>query len=262
MHATTVLVTILPFAAAFPSSAFPGCQTIRKWVAPGPTDSRGPCPGLNTLANHSYLYVIPSRSHEVRKLTCHSPHDGRNITPELIAAAAKEALNWDPAVAMFLAGTTINTALGVDAVDLEGLNTPNVTEHHASLTRLDATVGDSLRLNLDKLEELFADSDSDYFDVASLGRSRARVEATSGALVGNMNNQANLEAAAILTTFPEPSDWAPEDYASLRARKDRVKVFFTEERLPVELGWKTPEHQLTLKDLSVLPAAIDAAKKL
>lgn len=26
-----------------------------KWVAPGPTDQRGPCPGLNALANHGYM---------------------------------------------------------------------------------------------------------------------------------------------------------------------------------------------------------------
>lgn len=26
-----------------------------KWVAPGPNDIRGPCPGLNALANHGYF---------------------------------------------------------------------------------------------------------------------------------------------------------------------------------------------------------------
>lgn len=26
-----------------------------KWVAPGPSDIRGPCPGLNALANHGYF---------------------------------------------------------------------------------------------------------------------------------------------------------------------------------------------------------------
>lgn len=26
-----------------------------KWVAPGPKDIRGPCPGLNALANHGYF---------------------------------------------------------------------------------------------------------------------------------------------------------------------------------------------------------------
>lgn len=32
----------------FPENDFP-------FIAPGPTDQRGPCPGMNTLANHGYL---------------------------------------------------------------------------------------------------------------------------------------------------------------------------------------------------------------
>lgn len=28
---------------------------VHKWIAPGPDDQRGPCPGLNALANHGYL---------------------------------------------------------------------------------------------------------------------------------------------------------------------------------------------------------------
>lgn len=28
---------------------------MHAFVAPGPTDQRGPCPGLNALANHGYL---------------------------------------------------------------------------------------------------------------------------------------------------------------------------------------------------------------
>jgi hypothetical protein len=27
------------------------------WQAPGPQDVRSPCPALNTLANHGYMYV-------------------------------------------------------------------------------------------------------------------------------------------------------------------------------------------------------------
>ena len=39
------------------------------WVAPGPGDQRGPCPGLNALANHGYL-----------------PHSGVADIPTIIAA--------------------------------------------------------------------------------------------------------------------------------------------------------------------------------
>jgi hypothetical protein len=43
-----------------------------KYEAPGPNDSRSPCPALNALANHGYL-----------------PHDGNNITPEVLQRAAQ-----------------------------------------------------------------------------------------------------------------------------------------------------------------------------
>lgn len=31
---------------------------VQPWKAAGAGDSRGPCPMMNTLANHGYLYVI------------------------------------------------------------------------------------------------------------------------------------------------------------------------------------------------------------
>jgi hypothetical protein len=37
-----------------------GAYESNKWIAPGPDDSRSPCPGLNTLANHGFLYVFLS----------------------------------------------------------------------------------------------------------------------------------------------------------------------------------------------------------
>ncbi|KAH7319976.1 Chloroperoxidase [Stachybotrys elegans] len=235
------LLALLPLALAFPQRR----STIREWIAPGPSDSRGPCPGLNTLANHGYL-----------------PHDGRNINVDTIRAAVTEALNWDPRLATFIATQAINVNLGVESTDLAGLGAHNITEHDASLTRLDAAEGDPLRLNLDLLEALLADADGDSLTIQSLGRSRARVHARSGGnpLPGTMNSQANFEATALLATVPHDPEWAPEDYLELRAPKDLVRVWFTEERFPVELGWRTPRHVLTLEDLGRLPAAVEAAK--
>ncbi|KAF5354419.1 hypothetical protein D9758_010764 [Tetrapyrgos nigripes] len=54
------------------SSASPGVidWKAHQWKAPGPNDLRGPCPGLNTLANHGFL-----------------PRDGRNINMPVILEA-------------------------------------------------------------------------------------------------------------------------------------------------------------------------------
>lgn len=48
-------VLTIAFAAALVTAAEE--EGLRPWKAPGPNDSRGPCPMLNTLANHGYLYV-------------------------------------------------------------------------------------------------------------------------------------------------------------------------------------------------------------
>ncbi len=43
-----------------------------RYQAPGPNDSRSPCPALNALANHGYL-----------------PRDGKDITPEVLQRAVQ-----------------------------------------------------------------------------------------------------------------------------------------------------------------------------
>jgi hypothetical protein len=42
------------------------------FVAPGPNDQRGPCPGLNALANHGYL-----------------PHNGIATIPQFVESTVK-----------------------------------------------------------------------------------------------------------------------------------------------------------------------------
>ena len=52
-----------------PSSQYVSTTGEYAWVAPGAGDQRGPCPGLNALANHGYL-----------------PHSGVADIPTIIAA--------------------------------------------------------------------------------------------------------------------------------------------------------------------------------
>lgn len=55
------------------------------YIAPGPNDLRGPCPGLNTLANHGYL-----------------PRGGV-ATPQQIVTAVQTGFNLGNDVATILA---------------------------------------------------------------------------------------------------------------------------------------------------------------
>jgi hypothetical protein len=57
----------------FPEGAFVYIPCLARYIltcianypfkAPGPTDQRGPCPGLNTLANHGCMAASASRCH-------------------------------------------------------------------------------------------------------------------------------------------------------------------------------------------------------
>jgi hypothetical protein len=99
--------------------------------------SRGPCPGLNALANHCYL-----------------PHDGRNITPEQVVEAIFKHLNVDKQIVLPLANASLkvsdNPSKGT--FDLHQLAKHNILEHDGSLTRPDTTEGkQSKDLDLQKL---------------------------------------------------------------------------------------------------------------
>lgn len=46
----------LPGKQSCPNNYVPAAgDTAHEWTAPGPNDIRGPCPGLNTAANHNFL---------------------------------------------------------------------------------------------------------------------------------------------------------------------------------------------------------------
>lgn len=80
--------------------------------------ARGPCPGLNTLANHGYL-----------------PPSGRNITRAMLADAMLEGFNIDKADAVILFSQAVRTNPQPLArtFDLDTLGREGVLEHDFSL---------------------------------------------------------------------------------------------------------------------------------
>ncbi|KHN94422.1 Chloroperoxidase [Metarhizium album ARSEF 1941] len=238
----------MPVLAATAALAVASAQTTRPWQAPGPDDSRGPCPMLNTLANHGYL-----------------PHNGRNITAGQCADAVSQGLNVDrfygTVPASFFA-----LGFGKSTFDLEDLNKPGVIQHIASLTRNDVTPTDqSLTADPTRIAALLNDSSTDYLTVASLAASRDRVEKLSAPqrLSPQGQQTAYFEAGMLLMmmkegevpsalTFPDPRTW--------RAPKERVRVWLTEERLPEELGWKRNARTVSAMDWPPVTAAIEAER--
>lgn len=121
----------LPAALAIPFTINPynsiWDHNVRPYKAPGPNDSRGPCPMLNTLANHGYLN-----------------HDGRNIEKQDLLNALDEHVgieNSSVETAMANALTLCNFITGGDCgttlKNLTLLALPHAFEHDHSFSRGD-----------------------------------------------------------------------------------------------------------------------------
>ncbi|KAJ3551350.1 heme-thiolate peroxidase [Xylaria arbuscula] len=112
------LALALAMSSHVNSQTFDGPDPAHPWIAAGPDDFRGPCPMMNTLANHGYLQ-----------------RDGRNITRENAVNALKEGLNFNPTLAniMFDQAIIANPEPNATYFTLDQLNKHNLLEHDASL---------------------------------------------------------------------------------------------------------------------------------
>lgn len=114
------------------------------FIAPKPTDMRGPCPGLNTLANHGYI-----------------PRNGI-ATPAQLIIGVQEGFNMENIVARFttyvnhlIDGNLVTDLISIGDKTLKtgipppppalvaGMNNHGTFEGDASLTRGDAFFGDN-----------------------------------------------------------------------------------------------------------------------
>lgn len=79
---------------------------------------RGPCPGLNTLANHGLL-----------------PRSGKNITQADLVTAMRQGVNQDESISvlLFRAAAQTNPAKDNVTFSLPDLGRHNILEHDASL---------------------------------------------------------------------------------------------------------------------------------
>ncbi|TIC90402.1 Aromatic peroxygenase [Colletotrichum higginsianum] len=136
-----------------------------EFKAPGPGDSRGPCPGLNLLANHGYL-----------------PHDGHVNLGQVIEATAR-GFNMGPDIATILgvfavlANGDIATEsfyLGSGPGGVGGLNRHSTVEADISPNREDFYngCGDNHHLSSRLFKQnvdIVAKSGTKQFDLANMG---------------------------------------------------------------------------------------------
>ncbi|RFU80659.1 chloroperoxidase [Trichoderma arundinaceum] len=215
----------------FASAAYASVQ-VQPWMPPGPQDSRGPCPMLNTLANHGYI--------------------GRNITATQIEDAFTKFLNIEAEFAT--AAKEFTRAWGHDHFNLDDLNAPDILQHIASLTRDDYTSQHPhLKPSLLRIELLLADSPTSFVNIDSIAKTRLRVQTESepNALSDNQITAALTEAAMVLVMM---SDHTPDatinpPLSAYQGPKDRIRAWFEQERFPLEFGWQPSKRMIKLADL-------------
>ncbi|KAF9265817.1 Cloroperoxidase [Marasmius fiardii PR-910] len=190
-------------------------------------DVRGPCPGLNTLANHGFL-----------------PRDGRNITIPVLLQAAAEGFNIHPEIMLVPVKMALFSTFETDHFSLDELSLPGVIEHDASISRHDSALGN----NKDFDEELYqtlatSNPGVDYYNVTSAAQvMKARLDHSlaNNPKVTNTIKEFQTragEASLYLSTMGDP--------ATGRAPKKFVDILFREERMPLEEGWKISSVQIT-----------------
>jgi hypothetical protein len=181
----------------------------------------------------------------------------------MIVDAAVEVYNFDTALIQSFVEFNFG-ALGVEVLDLEDLNAPEITEFRGSMTRGDAESGDSLSIQPHMIDALLADSKSPlYLDPTSMGATRVRIEAMENPPLSASDSMMDTFASAlVLAINPADLDWGTVANSSLRARKDWVNVWLREERLATNLGWRTPGHRFTSTEHFEIADKIEAAKQV
>ncbi|KAJ3842313.1 Chloroperoxidase [Lentinula raphanica] len=127
-----------------------------RFIAPGETDFRSPCPGMNTLANHGFI-----------------PRDGTDLTIPMVLKAVDVVYNnpVDPVLNLALKMALLTTD-APDSFTLDDLKLHGTIEHDASLSRSDHALGDNLHFNATVFNSTLLQSDlsPDVYDITSVGQ--------------------------------------------------------------------------------------------
>ncbi|CAN8100860.1 unnamed protein product [Discula destructiva] len=219
--------------------------SIDGWTPPGDDDLRGPCPMLNTLANHGFIN-----------------HSGKNLTEAVVVAGLGAGLNFDPALGklMFEMAIVANPQPNATEFSLGNLQRHNVLEHDASLSRLDKYHGNNFVFNQDVFDETRSYWTSETVDAIQLTNSKLARQITS------RKTNPTYTFIAMVEEFSIGELLAPivafGDIDAVTTNRTLMEYFFEQERLPSELGWSKTETSITLEIIGMLSSALHNATSL
>lgn len=226
-----------------------GEDEAHPWQAPGPGDQRGPCPGLNTLANHGY---IPRNGliNPVQLLV--GTWRGLSISPDVGAVLA--VLSWP-----FMGDlTTMKLSIGTRVGLGDGLAHHGILEGDASVTRDDAWQGNQWSLSQDRWNQFKQEiitHGNGHVTLKALAEARYRAWKWSY----DNNPQFDFNPWRMLVAYGE-SGFV---YQALRgdAREytvDMVESWFVHERFPK--GWGRRTVPVSVPELLAWAAVIEVIK--
>ncbi|KAK8060813.1 hypothetical protein PG996_010743 [Apiospora saccharicola] len=235
-HTLCGLLAVLPWCAGSKE------PSGHEWQAAKAGDSRGPCPMLNSLANHGFL-----------------PRDGRNINAQQATSALQDGLNFDPEpFASQIRGSmqvsrSSNNGTTFNLVDLD----QKPFEHDASLSRAEAFTGDSLHFN----PKVWAQTASHFGgkDVVSI-EAAAQARGDRVATAKRTDPDFNLTGNALSASYAESGLYliAFGDKTNGNARTDWIRSMFEQERLPYDEGWSRSQEFVSGADMTAMAQKIAA----
>ncbi|MBW0538388.1 hypothetical protein O181_078103 [Austropuccinia psidii MF-1] len=195
-----------------------------------------PCPAIATMINHSYL----------------NPQDDKEKLPFMaFVQALRDCYNFSLPFAflfVFLANLRLGT-LRQGGFSLEALKNHGVLEHDASITRYDEQDGDHLGPQPELIDEFLKSSNHltnleegpKMVTLHDYAEKRVQLERKiTSYLPTQPKYRVRLlgvgEAALALLAFREKNSALTGN--EVCAREEWLRVWYHEERLPVELGWK------------------------
>ncbi|KAE9989779.1 hypothetical protein EG327_002246 [Venturia inaequalis] len=206
--------------------------------------TRSSCPFLNTAANHAFL-----------------PRNGRQISKAQFDRAQMEALNFAPDFASAISTgmlSKLNLPLDTTLFDLDQLNAHSITEHDASITRLDKNQGNNIVVNPPLVFRFLEDSSLPWLNTSSVARTRNRRTRESRAAGNPALDQGGLAAAqgeaalVLLTMSDEIGTVTAANADALKCPKARVQRWLLDERFPVVDGFKKPRRQVAASENAAL----------
>ncbi|KAK2033757.1 Cloroperoxidase [Colletotrichum zoysiae] len=240
---------VLAAAAAMAANVNAASVPAHPWMAPGSDAVRGPCPMLNSLANHGYL-----------------PRDGKEISMADLISGLGTALNYNESLVRtlgtpaFATSTTGNSS----TFNLPDIAKHDVIEHDGSLSRADfAVTGDAKTFNETVWAETrgyleagaSTDGKIDYKTMASARSKRVATAKATNPEFGLTTSQATIafgESAVILGTIGQ-------SFSAPAAPLEWLRVVFEQERLPFDEGWETSASVINTAEVLGLTQLIGAS---